>query len=180
MTESQNHLPEEDINIIEEMARIVMVIEESKQNITSTQFNVQISSSSLNHSSLSSLNSSQYPPKYKAPSPISCTSEHTSQKTSSSVQTTNTQKHSLSQKVHAITHKPKNIYIPKYTITQKIISYLKKNKDDPNKYCATKCLGDFYAITNQRWKLGTVIAVEPMKVICLSMAAIDKKLKVTP
>jgi hypothetical protein len=39
-------------------------------------------------------------------------------------------------------------------------------------------LGDFYILTNQKWKLGSVIAVEPLKVICISMPAVDRKLKV--
>ena len=67
MTETSYQLPPE-LNIPEELAKIVTVIEESKQNITSTQFNVMHVISSSNQSTASSQSSSQYPPKYRAQS----------------------------------------------------------------------------------------------------------------
>jgi hypothetical protein len=40
MADSEEHAQQNELNIQDEMTRIIKVIEESKQNMTTTQFNV--------------------------------------------------------------------------------------------------------------------------------------------
>ena len=42
-----------------------------------------------------------------------------------------------------------------------------------------KCIGDFYSITNTKWRCHNVIALEESKLIYIPLEAIDRKIKVT-
>ena len=94
-------------------------------------------------------------------------------------QTTHIQTLISSWRAAATTIHRLNPYSPEYYYYWKVISQLKRTKENnPKIYSIGQFIGDISILTNQEWQKGVVFAIDEMRVISVSMQAIDRKLRV--